>query len=156
MVGKRLNFVERTWIAPNWTARVAIVVACCALPSPAFASDTPKSSDADDGTAAGVAFGVGVVGLVVAGVSAGLMLSKRAELDDTCGGTRNCPESAQDELHAYHMYGTISAVALGVGVVGALTGVSLLLLAEDDEEPGAQAKLSAVVSPGFVGVKGGF
>ncbi len=156
MVGKQSEFVERIWSTPNRTARVAIVVAACALLLPSAAGAAPKAKAQSSGTGAavGVAFGVGAVGLVVAGVSAGLMLNSRDELDEACGGTRNCPESSEDELQAYHTYGTISAVALGVGVAGALTGVSILLLADDDEE--SDPKLSAVVGPRFAGVKGAF
>jgi hypothetical protein len=101
---------------------------------------------------------VALVGLSVAGVTGALMLDKRADLKRECDGSRACPRSAEDDLSAYRTYGTVSAVSLGVGVVSALTGFSLLLFAPDDERApaAAQARLSAAVSPGFVAVRGEF
>ena len=122
-----------------------------------FAPPLAQSQSSGRETAVSVAFGVAAVGVAVSGASAALMLVKRSELRDECGSLRTCPPSARDEVDAYHRYGTISAVSLGVGAAGALTGISLLLLGTDDEDESSTTRRPvAVVSPAFVGVKGRF
>lgn len=103
-----------------------------------------------------VALGVGGAGLVAGGVSGGLALRKRAELQDECKDER-CPSSSGKKIETYHTFGTFSGVALAVGVAGAGTGL-VLLLTEPRPSPPASAKFSVrpLLGLGVVGAEGSF
>jgi hypothetical protein len=103
-----------------------------------------------------IAFGVGAAGLVASGVTGALMLNERSQLKDQCNTQRRCPSSAEDDLSNYRTFGTISAIALGVGVAGAATGVTLLFLDKKKERPPGELALTPLIAPGFVGVDGSF
>jgi hypothetical protein len=103
-----------------------------------------------------IAFGVGAAGFVASGVTGALMLSERSQLKEQCNTQRRCPSDARDDLSNYQTYGTISAITLGVGVAGAATGITLLLLDKKQERPPGELALRPSIAPGFVGLNGSF
>lgn len=103
-----------------------------------------------------IAFGAGAAGFVTFGITGALMLGERSELKEQCDRYRRCPSSAEDTVSSYQTYGTVSAIALGVGVAGAATGITLYLLDKKKERPPSEVALSPLIAPGFVGVDGRF
>jgi hypothetical protein len=73
--------------------------------------------------------GVGVASLIGSGVLFGLRQSTLSDLENKCGPDRkSCPGSARGEVDNLKLYNTTAQIALGVGVVGVGTAVTLLLL----------------------------
>ncbi len=106
-----------------------------------------------------IAFGVGGAGLAVGAVTGIMALNVRGDLSDSCpSGTCN-PSSEEeqtrleDDLNEYHTLGTISGIGFGVGLAGAATGVVLMLTAPKSETPSA-ARITPVIGPGYVGIRG--
>jgi hypothetical protein len=133
---------------------------------PEVAAPTPTQSDADAyrprqrGEARKVmtyvAFGLGGAGLAAGGVTGGLALRKRADLKDDCvGGV--CPSSSRKKIDTYHTYGTISGVALAVGVAGVGAGLVLWLTEPKAEETAsAQVTVHPLLGLGLIGAEGTF
>ena len=104
-----------------------------------------------------VAFGIGGAGLIAGGVTGGMALKKRADLKSECvDGV--CRSSSAKKISTYHTYGTISAAALGAGVLGLGTGLVLLLTEPKVEEPPPTAGLRVrpLVGLGMLGAEGSF
>jgi hypothetical protein len=73
--------------------------------------------------------GVGVVSLIGSGVLFGLRQSTLSDLENKCGPDRkSCPSSARGEVDNLKLYNTTAQIALGVGVAGVGTAVTLLIL----------------------------
>jgi len=102
-----------------------------------------------------VMLGVGGVALAGGGVTGVLALGKRSDLEKVCNDAGRCPSSAKEDLDAYHLFGLISPISLGVGVAAAATGITLLVT-----RPKAQTENSASIEPYFgltsVGATGRF
>jgi PEGA domain len=105
---------------------------------------------------AGVAFGVGVVGFGVFGVTGGLALAQRNQIRSTCGGNV-CPGDQQSNVDTARSLGTASTVGLVVGVVGAAAGtVVLLTVRPKSEHRTGGAALKAGVGAGRFELGGTF
>jgi hypothetical protein len=104
-----------------------------------------------------VAFGVGGAGLIAGGVTGGMFLKKRADLKSECLADGSCPSSSAKKISTYHTYSTISAAALGVGVLGAGTGLVLLLTEPKQETPpSAGLSVRPLLGLGLLGAEGTF
>ena len=114
----------------------------------------PPPQESRSNTLAYVALGVGGAGLAIGAVTGVLFLSEHSELTAVC--TNGCPPSAHDDLSRYHFYSYTSAISLCVGLVGAGTGVALLLTKPKDTEQQKAAHVTPYVSVGSVGVEGTF
>lgn len=103
-----------------------------------------------------VALGVGGAGLITSGVTGGLFLRKRAALKSECvDGV--CPSTSSKKISTYRTYGTISPIALGVGVLGAGTGLVLLLTEPAQETPpSAGLSVRPLLGLGLLGAEGTF
>jgi hypothetical protein len=103
-----------------------------------------------------VAFGLGGAGLVAGGVTGGLALRKRSDLKDDCiDGV--CPSSSKKKIDTYHTYGTVSGVALAVGVAGVGAGLVLWLTEPKTEETAsARASVRPLLGLGLIGAEGTF
>jgi hypothetical protein len=111
-----------------------------------------------------VAFGVSGAGLAVGAATGVLWLKARSDIVDACGSL-SCEASTEseqsryeDQQQRYNTYGTLSAIGFAVGVAGAATGITLILLepkTNADEKP-----KTAYVAPYFagtsLGLRGGF
>ena len=73
--------------------------------------------------------GIGIASLVGSGVLFGLRQSTLGDLEDKCGPNRDaCPSSAASEYSNLKLYNVTAQIALGVGVVGVGTAVTMLVL----------------------------
>jgi len=102
-----------------------------------------------------VAFGVSGVGLAVGATTGILWLKARSDIKESCGSL-SCEASTEseesryaDQQKRYDTYGTISAIGFAVGVAGAATGITLILL---EPKKTAEEKANvAHVTPYFAG-----
>jgi PEGA domain len=86
-----------------------------------------------------VLLAAGGAALAGGGVFGALALRKQSQLESECRGGL-CRSSSQPKIKTYHTYGTISGVALSVGVAAVGTGL-VLLLTEPKAEETARAGL---------------
>lgn len=125
------------------------------------------TSPADDADAEGmsalqvlgaVTTGVGVVGLVVFGVSYGMAVDKFDEIDAACGGTHCADPSYAEEIDDGRTLETTAFVALGVGAAAVLGGTLLILFGapSSDEDATAQVVPYASTDGGGLGLRGVF
>jgi hypothetical protein len=90
--------------------------------------------------------GVGVASLIGSGVLFALRQSALSDLENKCGPERkSCPSSARGEVDNLKLYNTAAQVALGVGVVGVGTAVTLILLQK--KQNAAPATAGFVLTP---------
>jgi hypothetical protein len=104
-----------------------------------------------------VAFGVGGAGLVVGTVSGVLALKQVGRLSDRCPDYK-CPEKQQERIDSARTLGTVSTIGFGVAVVGAGTGLGLLLLGQQPSDPAAESRSSVQpwIGLGSAGLEGRF
>jgi hypothetical protein len=88
----------------------------------------PTGSGSGRRTLAYVALGVGGAGLLAGGITGGVALSYRSDLNKTPAAQRK-----QSTIDSYHLFGTISTVGFAVGAAGAVTGLVLWLTAPKAE-----------------------
>lgn len=115
----------------------------------------PRQNSPGRRAAAIVALSVGGAGLVGGGVVGGMFLKKRADLKSECMDNV-CRSSSAKKISTYHTYGTISAAALGVGVLGVGTGLVLLFTEPKQETPTTGLKVRPLVGLGLLGAEGSF
>lgn len=128
-----------------------------AAPPPASdAAYRPRQRSEARRVGAYVALGLGGAGVVAGGVTGVLALRKRSELKSECNGEA-CLPASEKKINTYHLYGTISPIALGAGVVGLGTGL-ILLLTEPTPEERASASLTVrpLIGFGALGMEGTF
>jgi hypothetical protein len=125
--------------------------------SAATPSSTPQQPPRDGApssvqrTLGWVALGAGGVGITFGAVTGGLVLSKRASLEDSgCSETR-CPYEKQAEVDRLDTFRTLSGVGFIAGGVLASAGIALLLTAPSNEH-----RLAAMVSGDHVALTGAF
>lgn len=97
-----------------------------------------------------VALGVGGAGLIAAGVTGGLAIAQKNDLDKACDA-RRCGPSAHDRVDRYDALRTASGIALAIGIVGAGIGTYLVLDGAEDE---GSPRLRARIGPGVVAIDG--
>ena len=114
-------------------------------------------------TLAYVAFGVSGVGLAVGATTGIMWLNARSDIKAACGSlsceasTESEAERYADQQQRYDTYGTLSAIGFAVGVAGAATGITLILLEPKtaDEKPKA-AHLTPYFAGTSLGLRGAF
>ena len=115
-------------------------------------SDAAPAEPAKDNTLAYVALGVGGAGLVAWGVSGVFFLRERSVLQDECANNE-CTSEQQQHKDRYETLGWLSGTSFAVGVAGVATGVTLLLLNNDDTTEAAAPTVR--VTPYFTGDSAG-
>ena len=138
-----------------------------ARPDSVVLEETPVPQDEKPSEAKGssvpwpwIAIGVGGAGLAVGTVTGVMALGKHSDLSSVCpDGTCNPASEAErtsmeDDLSEYHTLGTISGVGFAVGVAGVATGVVLLLTSPNADAPPKTARITPLIGPGFVGIRG--
>jgi PEGA domain-containing protein len=121
-------------------------------PDPAY---RPRQKSDARRVAAYVALGLGGAGVAAGGVTGGLALRKRSELQDECIG-ESCRSSSRKKISTYHTYGTTSGIALGVGVAGLGTGLLLLFTEPTSEDTGRGFTVRPLIGLGTLGAEGSF
>ena len=130
------------------------------------ASDSGPSPPAGDAPATGgkrtlayVALAAGGAGLVLGGVSGGLALSKRSELDDSgdCEADQ-CRRSVEGDVSTLRTFRTLSTVGFIAGGALAATGVVLLLTTGKSADQGRapRTRLGLGLGPGSLRLEGQF
>jgi hypothetical protein len=99
-------------------------------------------------TAGFVSLGVGAAALIAAGVTGGMVLSRRATANTICGADKICPQTFQSQLDSDKALVAGNAVAWGVGLAGAGLGGVLLLLSPRSSKGSAVNAAPIVVSRG--------
>jgi hypothetical protein len=79
--------------------------------------------------------GVGVAGLVVAGITGGMLLSRDARIGELCPQHACTPAGTQEIAGGKSLF-VANAVAWGVGLAGVTTGAVLLLISRSHAPPG--------------------
>ena len=128
-------------------------------PPPQQQIPTKESKSAFSATNVGyVAVALGGAGLIAGTVTGIIFLGKNSDLKKNCPTKTNCP-FPQSEVDQRNMYGTISGISLGVGVVSGTAGVVLLLIGKSDTTAPKRTS-SIAVSPYLtldrIGVEGTF
>ncbi len=115
--------------------------------SAAAAPAADAQAEGDSGSALPWVFGgVGVGGLVAAGVFVAMKNSAANELDEGCLG-RTCPDTLGGTQRRGERYATLAGVALGVGVVGVGTAVVMLVGRSAGDPPPAHARVRHRATP---------
>lgn len=122
------------------------------------ASPSPDRAAANGGprrTLGWAALGGGAFGLVVGGITGGLALSKRSQLDENpgCKDDHSCPKSLGADVSSLNTMRTISSVGFIAGGVLTATGIVLVLTSPSK---GSTASSSLWFSPTAAGVAGKF
>jgi hypothetical protein len=87
--------------------------------------------------------GLGVTGLVVGGVTGGIMLDKRGVVDDHCDPeTKRCDPEGLEAADSGKSLATVNAIAFAAGVVG--VGAGLFLILTSGGQPKAQVSAGAL------------
>jgi hypothetical protein len=108
-----------------------------------FTPPPPKEDDGGpDGLLVGafVAGGVGLAGLVLGGVTGGLVLSKKSVVDDNCQDVV-CNQAGLDAAEEGKTLGTVSTVGFVVGGVGAAAAIVLFVMVATDGGDGEASAL---------------
>lgn len=100
-----------------------------------------------------IAFGVGGAGLVAGAVAGGIAAARTSELKKLCGDPIECPRSQQGALNDAKLSAYVSTAGFVLAGVGAVAGVTLLLVPIGG---GTEPRASILIGPGFTGVKGNF
>jgi len=122
-------------------------------------TEPPPSSEAKGGnlrkTLGFVALAVGGAALATSGITAGLALGKKKDLETDCIDNR-CSPSREDDVSSYRTLRTVSTVTVFVGAAGIASGVVLLLTAPKNTESAGRTSVQPWVGLGTVGVSGRF
>jgi hypothetical protein len=93
-------------------------------------ASTPSTADGSQQKWAYVAGGVGAAGVVVGAVTGIITLNKKSTANANCSDDRHvCNRAGVDANESGKTFGTLSAVGLGVGVIGLAAGAYLWLTA---------------------------
>jgi hypothetical protein len=123
-----------------------------AAPAKAAATAAPYEARPSNGlrTAAYVAGGVGVAGLVTFGVFGALDHSIYSDLQSKCAA--GCAAGNSSQIDKGRMYQSVANIGLGVAAIGAAAAVTLLIVAPAHSE----RPVALQVGPGSVVLRGGF
>jgi hypothetical protein len=132
----------------------APVIVVVPPPAPDRTKQETNRRDERNRTLSYVAFGASGVGFAV-GITTGILwLNARSDVKASCGSL-SCEASTDseesrfvDQEQRYNTYGTLSAVGFAMGVAGAATGVTLILL---EPKKNADRTTKAALAPYFAG-----
>jgi tetratricopeptide (TPR) repeat protein len=98
------------------------------------------------------AIGVGLAGLGIGAVSGALALVEKGDAASACSNPARCTGSGLQAASTGEALAAVSTAAFVVGLVGAVTGVTLLVVGRDKGPPAASATLAPWVLPSGAGV----
>jgi len=115
------------------------------------AEPTPApSSGSGRRTAAYVAGGVGIAGVVVGSVTGILVLGKKQTVNDNCTG-HDCNDAGYSAATSGQSLGLVSTISFGVGVAGLAVGAVLLLTGSEPERSARRWQPVLTASDGTYG-----
>jgi hypothetical protein len=142
----------------------APVVVVAPPPAPDPAKQEVERRGQRNRTLSYVAFGVSGVGLAVGTATGILWLNARSDIKASCGSL-SCEASTdaeesryKEQEQRYNTFGTLSAIGFAVGVAGAATGITLILLepkSNADEKP-KTARIAPYFAGTSLGLRGAF
>jgi hypothetical protein len=147
--GKTVS-TERFQLEPGETRSVAVPIPApqqaSAAPSlPESAPAAPPPEPPSRALPIGLLVGGGVA-LALGGVFLGLRQGAIGDLDATCGADGVCPESARSTYDAGRLYTGLAEGLVPVGLAAGVTGLVLLLTADEGAEPPADEAPAAVTA----------
>lgn len=119
-------------------------------PSSAPASPAPPAPAPATRTAAWIAGGIGLAGLVAGGVAGGVVMGDRSTIDAQCHADRTCSSSGLSAASQARTFGLVSDVGFAVGGAGILASAVLFLVSPSRS---VQPIASAQAHGGFVGLR---
>ncbi len=130
-VSVQLGDAKRVQLDTTSAATAPVAVAPPAAPVDVHPSPSSEPSHGNGRkTAAYVAGGIGVAGIVVGSVSGILVLSKKSTVKDNCAGGA-CNDTGLDAANTGKSLATVSDIGFGVGLAGLAVGAILLLTGSD-------------------------
>jgi len=121
------------------------------------ASAAKKSSSSGMRTAGFIAGGVGVAGILVFGVTAGIIQSYRNTLEKECDAEKFCSAKGLEAVDAGQTLTPINTAALIVGAAGLAAGATFILLAPTSpDKPTAALRVSSGPSAAMISLVGAF
>lgn len=115
----------------------------------------PSRSGSGQLIAGAVTVGVGGAAIVVGAVTGGLVLSKKSDLEKTCGKDLACPRPQWDEVDSYNRLRIVSTSMLVVGGVVAAAG-TVVVLTSPKPKPEEKAAVAPWIGAGSAGFQGVF
>ena len=109
-----------------------------------------QSSGSGRRTAAYVAGGVGIAGVVVGSVTGILVLGKKQTVNDNCTG-HDCNDAGYSAATSGQSLGLVSTISFGVGVAGLAVGAVLLLTGSESERSARRWQPVLTASDGTYG-----
>lgn len=103
-------------------------------PTPAATATEPDQTTTSLQVGGGVALGLGVVGLVVAGATGIILLRKKENIEANCVGT-TCNPNGYADAEDVPTLNVVGSVSFAVGAASAATGIALLVIAALREGP---------------------
>lgn len=131
-----------------------------AAASPALASPTvappPLSPSVFQGppTSAWIAFGVGVAGLGVGGVTGAIALDQAGDIKGRCSALKRCPATDQARAESAGRVADASTAGFLLGGAGVITGVVLWLVSPVNRAEASPVRVS--MGPGTMTLEGAF
>lgn len=108
--------------------------------APPAAETTQPAEPVDDGGGGGslqtwafVAGGVGLAGLLVGGITGGMVFGEKGTVEDNCDDAGVCSADGMDAVDSAETLSMVSNIGFVVGAVGLAAGVVLYLVAPDEE-----------------------
>jgi hypothetical protein len=131
-------------------------------PAPAAAAPpAPAASSSPNRTPAYVVLGIGAAGLVVGTIFGVVALGNKSSLDSDCPAGKNaCPSTKGADVSSLNSSlntnAGLSSVGFGVGIVGAVVGGILFLLASSDAPKTGALEVKPWLGLGSGGLNGTF
>ncbi len=117
--------------------------ASASVTKPSASLDSPRAGSEGSLLPGALVLGGGIASLVAGGVTGGLALSLKNDLEESCPGG-NCPESSREDLDSANRLATASTATFIIGGILAAGGVTLLILRPggDSGEPAPSVSLA--------------
>jgi hypothetical protein len=103
-----------------------------------------------------VTLAVGAAGLVLGGVTGGMALGKKSDLEGKCTPDRRCSPDLKDDISSYNGMRTLSTVGFVIGAVGVVGGVVLIWRGGGKSEAPRKETGRLVIGPGSLAWQGRF
>lgn len=120
-------------------------------------SEAPSSGASGKKIAGFVLGGVGVAGLVMFGVTGGLMVGQKNVVDEHCNEqSRKCDMEGAEAAKQGRTLGIVNGITLGAGLAGVAVGVVLIATSGSGEKKAASLRITPVQGGSMVTVGGQF